>query len=281
MRGSPMRPAVLVVEDDLATRTLLRVVLNRSGFEVDQVSSGTDVLTLLSAVPYSALLFDLYMRETSGHELLATLFTTKPEVLARVVVVSAAPLQELENVSELYPMLRVLRKPFELAELIGAVEAAAAAAEQPMRDLAAEFCRRSILNGAKAGIVRIPARDAPHLNIAMSYGYTAAMLDSYVTLAIDAPLPICAAYRRQRPVWFASLTVASAEYPMLKPVWEANQSHALAALPLIDDGKCVGVAAWSFREARTFTADERKRFEEIAEFLASEIAALSSMAKTG
>jgi CheY-like chemotaxis protein len=276
-----MRPAVLVVEDDLATRTLLRVVLNRSGCEVDQVSSGTDVLTLLSAVPYSALLFDLYMRETSGHELLATLFATKPEMLARVVVVSAAPLQELESISELYPMVRVLRKPFELTELIGAVEAATADVEQPARELAAEFCRRSILNGAKAGIVRIPAPDATHLDIAMSYGYTAAMLDPFTKLTIDAPLPICAAYRRQRPVWFASLTMASAEYPMLKPVWEANQSRALAALPLLDDGKCIGVAGWTFRDARTFAADERKRFEEIAEFLASEIAALSSAAKAG
>jgi CheY-like chemotaxis protein len=276
-----MRPSVLVVEDDLATRTLLRVVLNRSGFEVDQVSSGTDVITLLSAVPYSALLFDLYMRETSGHELLATLFAMKPEVLARVVVVSAAPLQELKSISELYPMVRVLRKPFELAELLGAVEAATAGAEQPARELAAEFCRRSILSGAKAGVVQIPASDGVHLNIAMSYGYTAAMLDSFVKLPIDTPYPICAAYRRQRPVWFASLTTASVEYPVLKPVWEANESHALAALPLIGDAKCLGVAGWSFREARSFTEDERKRFEEIAAFLASEIATLSSMAKTG
>src|SRR5712692_6510111 len=119
-----MRPAVLVVEDDLATRTLLDVVLTRSGFEVDLVSTGTDVITLLSSVRYSALVFDLYMRGTSGHDLLSLLAAKIPEVLPRVVVVSSAPKQELERVRQLYPTVRALRKPLELIELLGNVTTA-------------------------------------------------------------------------------------------------------------------------------------------------------------
>ncbi len=279
MTGSPMRPAVLVVEDDLATRTLLSVVLNRSGFEVDLLSSGTDVITLVSNVHYSAVLFDLYMRGTSGHALLASILTTMPEMLPRVVVVSAAPRQELERVRELYPMICVLHKPFELEELIVAVERVAV--EPPSRDAAAEFCRRSIINGAKAGVALVPAPDATQLNIAMSFGYSGGgALDPFSSMALDAPYPVCAAYRHQRPIWFASLTLASAEYPLLTSVWETNHSHALAALPLMNDGQCVGVAGWAFRDAQPFAA-ERRPFEEIAAFLATELAASSSTAKAG
>jgi CheY-like chemotaxis protein len=279
MTGSPMRPAVLVVEDDLATRNLLRVVLNRSGFEVDLVSSGTDVITLVSNVHYSAVLFDLYMGGTSGHDLLAAILTTMPEMLPRVVVVSSAPKKELDRVRKLYPMICALRKPFELEELLAAVKSVAV--EPPSRDVAAEFCRRSIINGAKTGVALVPAPEASHLNVAMSFGYNAGALEPFSSMALDAPYPICAAYRRQRPIWFASLTLASAEYPLLTSVWEENHGHALAALPLMSDGQCVGVAGWSFRDARPFAADERRPFEEIAAFLATELGASSSAARAG
>ena len=50
MAACPMRPSVLVVEDDLATRNLLRVVLNRYEFDVDALGSSVDVMMLLSSV---------------------------------------------------------------------------------------------------------------------------------------------------------------------------------------------------------------------------------------
>ena len=203
-----MRPSVLVVEDDLATRNLLRVVLNRYEFDVDALGSSVDVMMLLSSVDYSALLFDLYLHGTSGYELIASLFESRPDILSRIVVVSSAPKQELDAIRQKHPMICVLRKPFELYELVDAVKRAAV--DTSTRDLSAEFCRRSIVTGAKAGAVRTPSADGARLNVAMSFGYTTAMLDPYASVAIDEPYPVCTAYRRQRAVWFASVNLASA-----------------------------------------------------------------------
>ena len=276
-----MRPAVLVVEDDLATRTLLDVVLTRSGFEVDLVSTGTDVMTLLSSVRYSALVFDLYMRGTLGHDLLSVLAAKIPEVLPSVVVVSSAPKQELERVRQLYPTVRALRKPFELDELLGTVTTATTSIEQPSRDAAAEFCRRSILGGAKAGVVCTPAANGKHLNVAISFGYSSATLEGFDPISIDSPYPACLAYRHSRAIWLASLSAASSEYPLLLPVLQKNESRALAALPLVIDGRTIGVVGWSFRESRSFSDTERNSFEDIAAFLAKEFSEPSSTAKAG
>src|SRR6476661_956399 len=88
--GRTMRPSILVVEDDIATRTLLTVLMERSGFEVDAIGSGSDAVTLLSSVPYSTLLFDLQLPGTSGHEILAFLEVNDPEMIPHAVVVSSS-----------------------------------------------------------------------------------------------------------------------------------------------------------------------------------------------
>jgi CheY-like chemotaxis protein len=274
-----MRLPVLVVEDDLATRTLLRVVLNRAGFEVDVIGSASDVMTLLSEVTYSALLFDLYMHGVSGHELLALLAVTQPKMLPRVVVVSSAPKQDLERIRRLFANVRVIRKPFELEELIAAVsDAAGATATPPQRNVPVEFCRRSIISGAKAGVVLTPASDGLHFDLAFSYGYSKAMLEPFVPAVIDSPYPVCLAYRHGRAIWLASLSAASSEYPTIAPVLQANQSHALAAVPLVFDGRTVGVVGWSFREPRPFESEERRHFEDIAGLVARELTASSAKA---
>src|SRR5512142_2450160 len=148
-----MRPLLLVVEDDAATRTLLTVVLTRAGFDVDSVATAGDALTLLSAVPYAAMTLDLYLRGTSGHDVLAAI-AGQPEVLQHTVVVSAAPAAEVEDLRRRYGVA-VVRKPFDLHDLVETAKKIAAPPEP--RSVAAEFCRRSVALGAKAGIVLRPA----------------------------------------------------------------------------------------------------------------------------
>ena len=156
-----MRRSVFVVEDDIATRTLLTVLLNRTGLEVDAIGRGTDTVTLLSAVSYSAVLFDLQLPGASGHDILAHLEANDPETIAH------------------------------------------------------SLCRRARRRLSTA-CVRVT--------------------------------------RRHR-----------------SPVFRANHSFALAAIPLIHDGKVFGAAGWSFRDPRPFSEQERQQFEAIATILASEL----------
>lgn len=268
-----MRPSVLVVEDDNAIRTLLTVLMERSGFDVDAIGSGSDAVTLLSSVRYSAVLFDLQLPGTSGQEILAFLEVTDPDLLPHVVVVSSMQRQELDRVRQRYPQTPVLRKPFDLKELLETVIRATRNRAHGPRDINAEFCRLSIVNGAKAGVILVAGSDAEKLNPVRSFGYSADMVERFAPVAADRPYPACNAYRTGTPVWLNSTLAASSEYPDLAPLFQANHSHALAALPLVRDGKVFGAAGWSFRDPRPFTDDERHRFEAIAAIVSSELQA--------
>ena len=272
-RSYRMRPSVLVVEDDIATRTLLTVLMERSGFDVDAIGSGSDAVTLLSSVTYSTVMFDLHLPGTSGHEILAFLEVSDPDMIPHAVVVSSVQPRELDAVRQRYPQTAVIRKPFDLNELLQTVVCAAKNRAHGVRDAAAEFCRLSIVNGAKAGVLLVADADAGKLHLVRSFGYSADMVDRFVPVDANAPFPACNAYRHGSPVWLDSPAVASSEYPELETIFRANHSHALAAVPLMRDGKPFGAAGWSFRDARTFTEQERLRFEAIATILSSELSA--------
>ncbi len=276
-----MRPAVLVIEDDAATRTLLNVVLTRAGFDVDVIANGSDALPLLTSVHYSAMTFDLYMRGLSGHDLLQFVASNRPDLMRSIVVVSSAPAAELATVCEQFPGVRVLRKPFELQDLLGAVSEAAGGTEPIARDVTAEFCRRSILCGAKAGVALTAKCDRTHFDIAISYGYSPEILQRFVPISIDDPYPLVIAYRLGRGVWLSSVTAAEKEYPLLGSVWREHQSYAIAAVPLKWEDGPIGVVGWSFREPRAFDANDQKRFMAIADVLARELGSVQASTKAG
>ena len=263
-----MRPAVLVVEDDTATRTLLTVLIQRCGYDVDVVGDGNDAITLLSSTPYSAVVTDLYLPGRSGAEVLKFVRDKKPELLARSIMVSAAPGPEIESIRKEFS-IEILRKPFDLAELIRIVNAAVGHAVAVERDLPSEFCRQSILSGAKAGAVFTPhGRD--RFEVPISFGYPKGAITRYMPISIDAPLPVCEAYREKHGIWLQSPNAVT-KYPALSDTWRENQSFALAALPLVTEGKVIGAAGWSFRTPRTFSPEERSRFEKIAEFVSKKL----------
>ena len=264
-----MRPAILVVEDDLATRTLLTVLIQRAGFDVDVVSDGMDAITLLSHTTYSAVLTDLYLPGKSGAEILEFVEKRRPDLLPRSIMVSAAPSREIDEIRARFN-IPVLRKPFELGELSAIVNSLIDTTAPLTRDLQSEFCRRSVLSGAKAGVVVTPA-DPQNLDVPISFGYTKDNITLYLPLRIDAPFPICEAYREGRGVWVQSPELAERNYPNLSTTWRDNHSYAVAALPLVRDDRVIGVAGWTFRSPRLFSVAERKRFEEIAAYLSREL----------
>ena len=265
-----MRPTLLVVEDDPATRTLLSVLMHRCGLDADVVSNGNDAVTLLSRVPYAAVLTDLYVPGKSGAELLTFIQANSPELLPHSIVLSSAPRREMDHMAD-FAGVRVMSKPFDLDELTNAVMSAVGGTVPPPLGLGEEFCRRSVLSGAKAGVV-FQAVDRSHLGIAISYGYPPGMISRFTVIDIDAPYPACEAFRRGRGVWLPSWALAGKDYPLLSTVWNENESYALAALPLVKDGTVFGAAGWSFRTPRPFAVAERDRFEEIAAYLSHELA---------
>ena len=258
-----MKPLAVVIEHDGNMRRLLQVLLTRFGYEVDLVATGSDGLLLLESFEYDVTLLDVLLPGIGGEELLAWIAANRPAALGRTIVFTAAPERDVRRVRETFPAACVIRKPFELDEVVESANAACSRPAQPRRDVAAAFSRRSILAGAKAGVV--VSTNGNEASLVCKFGYPPGMVESYFPLSLSAAFPICAALRHARPVWFASITAAMAEYPLLQPIWQAHQSRAIAAVPIIRDGQVIGAAGWAFREPRAFGEAETRTLVAIAE----------------
>lgn len=260
-----MKPLALVIENDGGTGRLLDVLLTRSGLEVDLAATGTDALVLLEHARYDLLVIDLLLPDVSGMQVLEWIARERPSWLARAIVLSSAPERPLQNVRERWPQVRVIRKPFELGAVVESAQAIAAHSEPRVPSLVEDFCRRSVAAGARAGL--IVQRSGAAVEPVHAFGYRPGEVESHFPLPIDAPLPLCTAVRNARPVWLASVTTATLEYPVLAPVFEKGASRALAVVPLIREAHAIGAVGWSFREPRLFNEREQEVFTAIASTL--------------
>jgi PAS domain S-box-containing protein len=109
--------SVLVVEDELALRTLLRVSLEAKGYRVRTVADGGEALELLLGAPgrIDAVVLDLNLPRVSGVEVYPTIRRLVPDAAVLVLSgnVSAEARAELESSGQ--PVF--LSKPCRLGEL--------------------------------------------------------------------------------------------------------------------------------------------------------------------
>ena len=255
-----MPPLALIVENDAGTRRLLQVLLARAGYDCDSVGSGSEGFLLARHVEYDAYFFDLILPGTSGMQILELL---DDDAQQRTTILSAASEKQLDRVRGAWPAVRVVRKPFDLDEVMTIAQDVAAGRAPRARTGAEDFCRRSVAAGAKAGVIvrRTGANVAPVL----SYGYPAGVLESYFPLTVDGPYPICDAMRSRRAVWLDSLTEIARLYSPVAKDFERNASHAAAVVPLVRDEEVVGAAGWTFREPHRFADVDQRTFTAIAQ----------------
>ena len=112
--------SILVVDDDPSTRGMVCSVLVHQGFAVQAVASGNEAIARLDSARFDAVVLDVMMRDGSGHEVLEVLAVQRPDVKC-VVVISATSAANLEKVA-VANVAAKLRKPFDITELVQAVE---------------------------------------------------------------------------------------------------------------------------------------------------------------
>lgn len=242
-----MKPLALVIDRDAGTRKLLDVLLTRFGYEVDRVALTPDGITLLGLVDYDFVLAEdeAVARWLAAH---------RPEMLERMMIVSAATDAQLQRMWSEWSSVRIVRKPFELADVIDAARAAAGTCERGAATAEELFWRQSIISGAKSGI--LVRRRGDQLDLATHFGYEPGAVESYFPLQLSDLYPIAAAVRHGRPVWLASLATTP-EYPLLASVWRRHHSRALAAVPVFHGRDVIGAAGWTFREPQRFSDVEQ------------------------
>ncbi len=114
---------VLVVDDDDAIRALVTRVLQRNQYAVEQASNGEEAMTKLQQGRFDVILLDLMMPIMSGFDVIDRLTIESPD--QPVVVMSAASDRDFQRVSNAAVVQSIIRKPFELSELLEAVRRSA------------------------------------------------------------------------------------------------------------------------------------------------------------
>jgi CheY-like chemotaxis protein len=107
-----MSKRVLVCEDDPGIRLLLQQILYRLGLAVDTVATGSETLALIQDHCYDLILLDLLTPGLSGYEVLEILRHEQPDLLDRVVILTALQRALREDL----PVAAIMAKPFDLPQ---------------------------------------------------------------------------------------------------------------------------------------------------------------------
>lgn len=124
------KPLVLLADDNEATCTLITALLHRD-FEVDVASDGHEAIEKLKRRQYAAILLDLLMPIVDGYGVLDHLQRNNPDMLSRVIVVTASVSPRQMSRVQGYATFGVIAKPFEVDAFQAAVRQCAGLEPHP------------------------------------------------------------------------------------------------------------------------------------------------------
>ena len=129
-QGNPEPPLILIIDDDPALRPMLAKLLDRKGYRTCQAEDGVQGITLFRERAPDIVITDLIMPNQEGLETIALLQDINPEV--PIIAMSGNVIlpngRELSTASSLECAAEIgakyiFQKPFELEDLLAAVEA--------------------------------------------------------------------------------------------------------------------------------------------------------------
>jgi CheY-like chemotaxis protein len=121
-------PRILLIDDDDAFRTMLRLTLTHFGHTVIEARNGVEGLKVYPSINADLVITDIVMPEKEGLEVLMELKRKTPPV--KVIAISGGGRNSAANYLSSATLLgaaRVLQKPFSNDELVTAIREALAA----------------------------------------------------------------------------------------------------------------------------------------------------------
>jgi CheY-like chemotaxis protein len=111
---------ILIVEDDRDLRFVIRMILERAGYEVAEAGNGLAALESIGAEPPDLIIADLTMPVMSGVELVDQLRANPATVSIPVVLLSGGQVDSVTS----QRVEAVVTKPFEPDHLAACIESA-------------------------------------------------------------------------------------------------------------------------------------------------------------
>lgn len=111
-------PKILLVDDDVPFRTMLRTTLTKLGYEVEEAADGAKAMKCFTAAPPDLVLTDLIMPDREGLETIGEIRRLIPNV--KVIAMSGGGRINAKDfliVARYMGANRTLAKPFSTGEL--------------------------------------------------------------------------------------------------------------------------------------------------------------------
>jgi GAF domain-containing protein len=120
--------------------------------------------------------------------------------------------------------------------------------------------------GGAAGMVAIVSDDGECLEVIAQHGYPESVVKTLRRLPLQHATPATMVYQRLEPEFIESLDEFRDCYPHLVAMTTgATGTHALLCVPLVIDGRAIGVFGVTYREDRRFSPEERAAAPVFAE----------------
>ena len=238
------------------------------GIYAESVARSDAALEAIRSEKFDAIVLDLLLPAVTGLEIIRKLNETHPHLLRRVIVLTAISESALAGFAYQPLLWDLIRKPFDIDRLTRSLMrciAFHAAPRRPLHSDLSDWLRQRSTN-AIAGIVALLR--GLTLELQAAFGARTRVAESFFPLSLSAPFPICMAARSGRAIWLTAER-DSADYPFLAPMWNVNKSAAIAALPMMQNGRVIGAMGWSFAEQQRFDEWQQTYFLDLTRQVAA------------
>jgi CheY-like chemotaxis protein len=110
---APTHATILLVEDEAAIRSIMRIFLEDIGCDVIEAQDGREGLERYRALPIDAVISDIHMPEMNGLEMIQAIRQYDPA--ATMIAMSSDP--ERLSLAHHAGAQQTLKKPFDLSDL--------------------------------------------------------------------------------------------------------------------------------------------------------------------
>ncbi|WP_224240634.1 GAF domain-containing protein [Hyalangium gracile] len=113
--------------------------------------------------------------------------------------------------------------------------------------------------GANMATVGLPVEGQHVLRTVAYNGWSRQLYRDFQLMPLDAPLPLPYSYNTGQAEWLESPEALAARYPnLLHVMLEQTPARSVASMPMVVEGKIIGVLALCFPEPRAFSGEDRE-----------------------